>query len=292
MARVFSRHTAGATAPDDELYDQQALTRVLSPQAVPRSGVAPAEITATAGGYETPASEPVASTDLHSRRVSTGDMANRGPLNRSGVELGEDGTYTKTPVAALEEASASPVAPAAVDQSAWNTDGFAKPAFTAQPTGGPLDGWDATKWADPNHQTPKYVWGRIAAANAGNPQAAIQQMLQAYPGATFDGKDKIIGIPGLGPIDVFQGASVGQNTPQWIDEANAGGGGAAPTKPFDDGGYTGRPSSIMGSSSLAGQMASPAAQDSLIAKLQAQLGTGEGGLDQQTLERILGSIRT
>lgn len=87
-------------------------------------------------------------------------------------------------------------------------------------------GWDPVKWNDPNHKTPKYVVGRILAKYpptlAGLKQA--QAELQAeFPGMTYNGKDKIT-IPGLGEIDVLQGASNGGVAWQWIDEANAGNG--------------------------------------------------------------------
>lgn len=124
-------------------------------------------------------------------------------------------------------------AAAAGDPGSWNTDGYAAPASIAQHfRQQPPEGWDEKKWNDQNHQTPKYVWGRITQDD--NPND-IEQMLAAYPGATFDGKDKISGIPGLGPIDVYRGASVGQNTPQWHD-INAAEGGASNAGPAPAGG--------------------------------------------------------
>ena len=46
--------------------------------------------------------------------------------------------------------------------TAWRTGGYAPPkapasSFASQA----MAGWDQTKWSDPNHQSPKYVVGRI-----------------------------------------------------------------------------------------------------------------------------------
>ena len=91
-----------------------------------------------------------------------------------------------------------------------------------------LDGWDATNWNDPNMQTPKYVSGRIFSKySAGDPaqvEAAMAEIQKAYPGAEFDGKDKLT-IPGVGTVDVIIGA--GGPNPQW--GWLAGGGGATGT---------------------------------------------------------------
>lgn len=116
---------------------------------------------------------------------------------------------------------------AATNPGTWDTDGYDAPAVIAQNVSQKAPpGWDQEKWNNPDHQTPKYVWGRITQDD--NPDD-IAQMLAAYPGASFDGKDKITGIPGLGPIDVYKGASTGLNEPQWYDitaaEAEGGGGG-------------------------------------------------------------------
>lgn len=99
-------------------------------------------------------------------------------------------------------------------------------------------GWDATKWNDPNHKTPKYVVGRILAKyppTTAGLQQAIPELQAAFPGLTFNGKDKV-NVPGLGEIDVLQGASSGGVAWQWIDEANAGNGsGAVPPNPGEPG---------------------------------------------------------
>jgi hypothetical protein len=176
--------------------------------------------------------------------------------------------------------------PPSADQSTWNTDGFTPPAFAAPYAGGTLPGWEASKLADPNHQTPKYVWGRIALANPGDPKKQVAELLRAYPGAQFNGKDKVTGIPGLGPIDIFQGASSGQNTPQWIDEANAGGaqGSASGAKP--GGGYGDLGPASNASNGLLDQMSQGSTHENLLAKIQQIL--GPAATDQQALLRALG----
>jgi len=120
-------------------------------------------------------------------------------------------------------AGAAPAA-AATTPGSWNTDGYATPQVTAQNFRGQAPpGWDQTKWNDPNHQTPKYVWGRLTQDD--NPND-VDQLLAAYPGSTFNGKDKVT-IPGVGTIDIYRGASAGLNEPQWLAED---GGGAQPAQ--------------------------------------------------------------
>jgi hypothetical protein len=100
------------------------------------------------------------------------------------------------------------------DPNSWDTDGYAKPAFTAPNVGKVMPGWDAKKWNDPNHQTPKYVVGRILSQFPPTTEGLQQgwpQIQQAYPEATFNGKD-IVDLDGPGPMggtDILKGASVG-----------------------------------------------------------------------------------
>lgn len=91
-----------------------------------------------------------------------------------------------------------------------------------------LEGWDATKWNDPNKQNEKYTIGRILAkyppTKAGLLQA-LPELQAAYPGLTFDGHDSIQ-IPGGMPVDVLRGASQGGTGWQWLvndPSAQAGG---------------------------------------------------------------------
>lgn len=109
----------------------------------------------------------------------------------------------------------------------WNTDGFSAPGYTAQNFGNAMGGWDQSKWADTNHQTPKYAVGRIlqesGAPSIENLGKALQNIQQAYPGATFNGKDKIT-IPGVGTFDVLTNSGSGQGM-QWAWQPVGGEGG-------------------------------------------------------------------
>lgn len=166
------------------------------------------------------------------------------------------------------------------DQSAWNTDGYAKPGYTASNFGNALAGWDQAKWNDPNHQTPKYVVGRIlgAAGNLQDPamrEQAITQIMQAYPGTTFNGKDKIT-IPGVGTVDIFQGAGAGTYGAQ-----------------FDTGGApAGMPSAGMGLPMQGGSRSTfipndQSTYEALIRRLRQASGVPDGGFDQAGLLSLL-----
>jgi hypothetical protein len=112
------------------------------------------------------------------------------------------------------------------DSSGWNTDGYAAPGYVPAQAGAVPPGWDATKWNNPNHQTPKYGVGRILSnfpPTVEGLTAAFPDIEKAYPGATFNGKDKLT-IPGVGTVDVLQGASKGGEAWRW--GAEDGGGGA------------------------------------------------------------------
>ena len=134
-------------------------------------------------------------------------------------------------------AGPGPVGPPTTDQSKWDTDGYATPSYTAQKFGSAPAGWDATKWANPNHQTPKYVVGRIlsSAGDLKNPasrDSAIKQIQQAYPGAQFNGKDKISIDGGKSWVDIFGGASAGVYSPAWMPDEAGGGGGSSSSTPY------------------------------------------------------------
>lgn len=124
----------------------------------------------------------------------------------------------------------------------------ARPAAAETPTGAAAQGrvvpsaapsgWDQTKWAS-GHNSPKYQVGRILASyNLQDPlerQLAEAEILKAFPGSTFDGKD-VFNFPGLGAIDVYGGASAGRYDPQFLDvaahqAATGGGGGGGRTMP-------------------------------------------------------------
>jgi hypothetical protein len=111
--------------------------------------------------------------------------------------------------------------------STWNTDSYAAPQHTAEKFGNTMAGWDATKWNNADHQTPKYAVGRIL-SNYKPDQAgfdsAVEEIKKAYPGSSTDGKDKIT-IPGVGTIDVRTGASIGGTGWAWQPMEEGGGGG-------------------------------------------------------------------
>lgn len=183
------------------------------------------------------------------------------------------GPQTAKPAGSIPGQSAAP--------AAWDTDGYAAPAYTAQNFGKAPLGWNQQKWEDPNNQDPKYVVGRLLVEAGGDKAAFAQKIAQAYPGAQFDGKDIVTGIPGLGPIDVYGGASVGRNTPQWIDEnaAAAEGGGAGPAGAAASLSAPGAPAVGGGAGT---DVTADSTYQKLLKALQAQ------GLDQQALSKVLG----
>lgn len=118
-------------------------------------------------------------------------------------------------------------APGAAQTSnpAWDTDGYATPQFTAQGTPEALNGWDQGHWQDPNHQNPKYVVGHILSQfspTVDGLKQAWPQIAQAYPGSTFDGVDTVT-IPGVGPVDLLEGAKQGGRAWRWGNEETQGG---------------------------------------------------------------------
>ena len=100
-------------------------------------------------------------------------------------------------------------------------------------TGPAPHGWDQAKWADPNHHTTKYD---VAAFLYGVTEPSrVKEIVESarfqarFPGATFNGKDKIDfgdnledGVP-VGIIDVLMQADEGRNTSAglwWGDTGN------------------------------------------------------------------------
>ena len=105
-----------------------------------------------------------------------------------------------------------------------NTDGYMTPAWMPSSYGNVLSGYDQAKWLDANHITPKYVVGRILSnynlQDEAQRNQAIADIQRAYPGVTFDGRDTI-NFPGIGPVDIFGGASTGEYRPQWLDQTQS-----------------------------------------------------------------------
>jgi len=122
-------------------------------------------------------------------------------------------------------------------------------------TGPAPHGWDQEKWANPDHHTTKYD---VAAFLYGVTEPSrVKEIVESaafqarFPGATFDGKDKIDfgsnlegGVP-VGVVDVLMQADRGGNTSAglwWGDEGDDGGGAMAPESPGSEvagGGTTG-----------------------------------------------------
>jgi hypothetical protein len=120
------------------------------------------------------------------------------------------------------------------------------PVFTPPQTPLPqntaaLNGWDQTKWDDPNHNTIKYQVGRILQKYPKTVEGLKQaqaELTAAFPSLTFNGKDTIT-IPGEGSWDVLKNASGGGEDWQWITKTNPDG-----TPYVDTGGNPGNPGNL------------------------------------------------
>lgn len=190
--------------------------------------------------------------------------------------------------AASPDGAAAAPAGAVGDTSAWNTDGYQAPAYVPQAAGQAPPGWDATKWNDPNHQTPKYGVGRILSGfppTVDGLKSAMADIEKAYPGTTFNGKDTI-NVPGVGPVDVLQSAGSGGVAWRWgpkdggeAGAAPAQGGGASAADSVDLGARGGAPTDVQSKDTLAQIraeldriMRGEAPRDALM----AQMGTANG----------------
>jgi hypothetical protein len=87
-------------------------------------------------------------------------------------------------------------------------------------TGPAPAGYDPAKWADTTHTTTKYEVGRILSKypkTSAGIQQAMAEITAKYPGATFNGRDTLSGLPGTqGPVDVL--TSGGE---WWWNDVNA-----------------------------------------------------------------------
>jgi hypothetical protein len=105
-----------------------------------------------------------------------------------------------------------------------NTDGYPMPQITQMPQAGAMPGWDSKKWSDPNHQTPKYVVGRLLQdipPRTQNMAMAVARIAAAYPGARQIGPGDV-SIPGVGTVDILQAAGAGGKA--WQFGGGPGGG--------------------------------------------------------------------
>jgi hypothetical protein len=231
---------------------------------------------------------PTAAADLAGRvgqtgALSTGTSAlasklsgNTGPLGPPMVDTDGDGvkdTAVDPKLSVEAEQPAGAAAAAAPDRSGWDTDGYTPPAYVPPQAGAVPAGWDATKWNDPNHQTPKYGVGRILSTfppTVEGLKAAMPDIERAYPGTTFNGKDKIT-VPGVGPVDVLEAAGQGGKAWRWGADDTASpldAGGAAPTNALVD--ASGGPSN----------------QADVLALIQSLM-QGQGAPDQASLTKTL-----
>jgi hypothetical protein len=226
MSRARSRSQGPASVyrqtPELDPQTQASLnatsTGTSGAEAPPAAGGNPSGI-----GFPTTMAPPDGGPATHSpRMVDNPTFPQFGPIPpNGGFQAPVDPNTVVTP----------PAAPPATPNPAWNTNGYAPPGYTAANPYSAPSGWDATKWADPNHQSPKYVVGRILQEASGGTgalrdqaqrDAAIAKILQAYPGAKFDGKDKVT-FPDGGVVDIFGGAGAGQYTAAWMPVTGPGG---------------------------------------------------------------------
>ncbi|MCX6552700.1 MAG: hypothetical protein NTY02_17135 [Acidobacteria bacterium] len=136
---------------------------------------------------------------------------------------------------------------AKAQQGAGSSD-MTSQAVPAGQYAGSLRGFDATKLADTTHNSPKYVFARIASqfnTKDADQRKAMLAMLQADPSGYFKnatlggskGDQLVIGgvldpkFDGINQFDVFQGAGAGEWLPTW--QPTGGPGYKADTTPPD-----------------------------------------------------------
>ena len=153
--------------------------------------------------------------------------------------------------------AAAPIATPAASTLPANidTDNYARPQYTVAARGPAPPGYNQEKWANPLHQTPKYVVGRILqqfAPRTETVDAAVAEIAKAYPGAVRVGSGDVK-IPGVGIMDILVGADVGGK--RWHAGSAGGGGGAKGAGGGKGGGVPGitayDPSDLTSSSALA-----------------------------------------
>jgi hypothetical protein len=134
-------------------------------------------------------------------------LAKRADANRDGqVSTSE---FAQFLVGLLQQTSTSSLS----TPSATST--IATPTKSTSIEGTPLPpcpgGWDPVKWTNPNHNTPKYVVGRILWRFPPTPDGLTQAMPEiqkAMPGTTRVGDDKL-NIPDVGIVDVGVAFGIG-----------------------------------------------------------------------------------
>jgi hypothetical protein len=152
-----------------------------------------------------------------------------------------------------------------------DTNGFAKPGYAVQGAPQAMPGWDQTKWADPAHQSPKYVVGRILSQypqTTDGLKQAMGEIQKAYPGAQQTGEDTL-SIPGVSTsVDVVKAGGGFW----WGPETDANG------NPYPKGASGDAASG--GDSSGGYNAGGDVATSDVIAKIVARLGAMAGGQGQ------------
>lgn len=142
-------------------------------------------------------------------------LAKRADANRDGqVSTSEFAQFLVGLLQPGTTASSSVQTPSATDLVMPQIQPQSTTTATLPPCPG---GWDAAKWHNPNHNTPKYVVGRILANYPPTPDGLTQAMPEiqkAMPGTTRVGDDKI-SIPDVGVIDVGLSFSIGGGVGWW-----------------------------------------------------------------------------
>jgi len=173
----------------------------------------------------------------------------------------------------------------AQQRAGWNTGGYATPGYIPDVYNpNAVSGYDPAKWGDPTHQTPKYVVGRILSNyNLNDPtqlQAAMNDIIKAYPGSTWGGRD-VITIPGIGPVDVIRDFG-GESGIAWQPEADnqpGGAGGMNPLAPLGS-------SSALASSAASSSM-QPWFQQGMTTPGAPTSGSGSSALDEARRAALL-----
>ncbi len=122
--------------------------------------------------------------------------------NGASVGLGTPPPIVTTPPPISPETSS-----ASATSPAYHTGGYNAPASITARTGSAPSGWDQAKWADANHQSPKYaVAGIVQEAIANGAKALTPEIVAkiqaAYPGAKQTNTNSM-DIPGIGETQVI-----------------------------------------------------------------------------------------
>lgn len=137
-------------------------------------------------------------------------------------------------------------------------------------------GWDEAKWNDPNHNTPKYVVGRILSKYQASPEGlrqALPEIEALFPGSKITGgRGDKIDIAGVGLTDVLRS----DNTWQWHDPNS--------TASTSGGGLSGLGGGLSGFGGSSGVPTSSKFFEELMARARGITG---GTSEQELLSRLM-----